>query len=75
MKTFLVRSAVLIVAIIAIGLATVADAVAQRSVAITIDDLPVSSSRGADAAVWRRITNGLVSTLQRERVPAIGFVN
>lgn len=73
-SVFVVRTVCLSLAITGIGFAAGSDAVAQRSVAITVDDLPANSSRG-DVAVWRYITDGLVSTLRRERVPAIGFVN
>lgn len=45
-----------------------------RSVAVTIDDLPVVSTR-SDLPTWREVTDGLLHTLKSERVPAIGFVN
>jgi peptidoglycan/xylan/chitin deacetylase (PgdA/CDA1 family) len=44
-----------------------------RTVAITIDDLPATSTR-RDIATHRAITDRLLAVLVRERVPAIGFV-
>ena len=47
---------------------------AQRTVAITIDDLPFVS-RDRSLAVAREGTSRLVEALRRERVPAAAFVN
>jgi peptidoglycan/xylan/chitin deacetylase (PgdA/CDA1 family) len=47
---------------------------AQRTVAITIDDLP-SSGRDQSLATAQHITSRLLETLTQARVPAIGFVN
>jgi peptidoglycan/xylan/chitin deacetylase (PgdA/CDA1 family) len=47
---------------------------AQRSIAITIDDLPVVSTR-TDLKTRRQITRKLIGHIKRARVPAIGFVN
>lgn len=45
-----------------------------RSVAVTFDDLPAIATR-ADLANRTYITDGILGTLVREGVPAIGFVN
>lgn len=47
---------------------------AKRSVAITIDDLPVVSTR-TDLKNRREITKKLVGHIKKAKVPAIGFVN
>ena len=46
----------------------------RRSVAITIDDLPVVSP-GPESDAWDLTTNGILDALQRHGAPAIGFVN
>jgi peptidoglycan/xylan/chitin deacetylase (PgdA/CDA1 family) len=46
----------------------------ERTVAITIDDLPFISTH-IDLATRQAITDGLVRSLTAARVPAIGFVN
>jgi peptidoglycan/xylan/chitin deacetylase (PgdA/CDA1 family) len=46
----------------------------QKTVAITIDDLPVNSSRN-DVATQTTITRKLLRAIKSNRVPAIGFVN
>jgi len=46
----------------------------SRQVAITIDDLPVSSG-GMPVAAIAEMTSKLLNTLRDQRVPAIGFVN
>jgi peptidoglycan/xylan/chitin deacetylase (PgdA/CDA1 family) len=46
----------------------------RRQVAITIDDLPVVTSR-RDIERHREITSKLLGHLARNKVPAIGFVN
>lgn len=45
----------------------------KRSVAVTFDDLPGNSVR--DFAVKRAFNEKLVASIQRNKVPAIGFVN
>ena len=45
-----------------------------RFIAVTIDDLPVISTR-RDIAARREITTKLLKHLTDEQVPAIGFVN
>ena len=47
---------------------------ASRSIAITIDDLPVVSTR-RDIANRRKITKKLLGHIKKANVPVIGFVN
>jgi peptidoglycan/xylan/chitin deacetylase (PgdA/CDA1 family) len=47
---------------------------AQRQVAITIDDLPVVSTR-TDLRTRREITKKLLGHIKKAKIPAIGFVN
>jgi peptidoglycan/xylan/chitin deacetylase (PgdA/CDA1 family) len=47
---------------------------AQRTVAITIDDLPVVSTR-SDIKNRREITKKLLGHIKKAKIPAIGFVN
>src|SRR5688500_11004336 len=46
----------------------------QRLVAVTIDDLPVVSTR-RDLETRREITRKLLAHITKAKVPAIGFVN
>lgn len=46
----------------------------QRSIAVTIDDLPVVSTRG-DLKNRREITKKLLAHIVKAKVPAVGFVN
>jgi peptidoglycan/xylan/chitin deacetylase (PgdA/CDA1 family) len=46
----------------------------QRTVAVTIDDLPVNSLRN-DLTTQTTITRKLLQAIKSNRVPAIGFVN
>jgi peptidoglycan/xylan/chitin deacetylase (PgdA/CDA1 family) len=50
---------------------------AQRSVAITVDDLPVSGPRwsGNDLATVQRLNRAMIEGFRRHGVPAVGFVN
>jgi peptidoglycan/xylan/chitin deacetylase (PgdA/CDA1 family) len=50
-------------------------ATAERTNAITIDDLPTASVLGEDIERAERTTRGLLGALRRVQVPAIGFVN
>lgn len=47
----------------------------ERSVVVTIDDLPVVSVTPLDAAGRREVTLRLLGSLRRQGVPAVGFVN
>lgn len=51
-----------------------ANAQNRRQIAITIDDLPVVSTR-TDLRNRQLITHKLLAQIKRQRVPAIGFVN
>jgi peptidoglycan/xylan/chitin deacetylase (PgdA/CDA1 family) len=46
----------------------------QRSVAITVDDLPVVSTR-TDLKTRQQITRDLLAHIRKYHIPAIGFVN
>jgi len=46
-----------------------------RTIAITVDDLPTVSVVGETIETSERVTQQLVATLERHKVPAIGFVN
>lgn len=48
--------------------------VSQRTVAVTIDDLPVVTTR-ADLKRRQEITRNLLGHIKKAKVPAIGFVN
>lgn len=47
----------------------------QRQIAVTIDDLPAASANSMTGAQINEMTAKLLGTLQKEKVPAIGFVN
>ncbi|HTZ48162.1 MAG TPA: polysaccharide deacetylase family protein [Verrucomicrobiae bacterium] len=47
----------------------------QRTVAITIDDLPAASANNMTGAEIFAMTSKLLTTLRDQKVPAIGFVN
>ena len=51
-----------------------ATAAAQRSIAVTIDDLPVVTTR-KDLRTRQQITKNLLDKIAAARVPAVGFVN
>ncbi len=67
-------------AALVLGIATAAASAAggappSRPLLITVDDLPVASGRlHTDPAERRKITEGLLATLAKHRVPAVGFV-
>jgi peptidoglycan/xylan/chitin deacetylase (PgdA/CDA1 family) len=63
-----------ILAVLLLAQATTPPQPSARRVAITIDDGPVVGS-GSDLGRFQRITNGLVGSLQVEKVPATIFVN
>ena len=48
--------------------------IAERTVAVTFDDLPAQTTQ-RELAVYAEITTRLVATCQRRKIPAIGFVN
>jgi peptidoglycan-N-acetylglucosamine deacetylase len=47
----------------------------QRSIAITIDDLPAGTSGQMTGAEMVEMTTKLLGTLKDQKVPAVGFVN
>ncbi|HYJ87921.1 MAG TPA: polysaccharide deacetylase family protein [Pyrinomonadaceae bacterium] len=47
---------------------------ATKQVAITFDDLPVASTVQTDEG-WAQITNKLLGTMKRNKLPVVGFVN
>lgn len=55
-------------------LSAVSFAQTNRTIAITIDDLPVVSTR-SDLANRQEITKKLIGHIKRAKIPAIGFVN
>jgi len=48
---------------------------APRAVAVTFDDLPIASSRGRESEALESLTIRLLSVVEREAIPAVGFVN
>jgi peptidoglycan/xylan/chitin deacetylase (PgdA/CDA1 family) len=47
----------------------------QRSIAITIDDLPAGTSNAMTGTEMVEMTTKLLATLKDQKVPAVGFVN
>jgi len=47
---------------------------ANREVAVTFDDLPVASAPYDSPEAWRDLTQRLVSSIERNNVPSVGFV-
>jgi len=47
----------------------------DKEIAITIDDLPVNYMTDQGVAGWEKLTSELLRSLDKHRVPAIGFVN
>lgn len=66
----------MIKALILVILFAIADSaqIPNRTVAITIDDLPVVSTRG-DIKNRQQITKKMLAHIKKAKVPAIGFVN
>src|SRR5271157_4651 len=56
-------------------LPTSAQAPPHRQIAITIDDLPAGAANSMSGAEINEMTAKLLATLQKEKVPAVGFVN
>jgi peptidoglycan/xylan/chitin deacetylase (PgdA/CDA1 family) len=52
-----------------------AQALPQREIAITIDDLPAGNANNMNAAGITAMTKKLLGTLREQKVPAVGFVN
>ena len=47
----------------------------QRTVAITIDDLPAGAANSMSASEILEMTNKLLTALREQKAPAVGFVN
>lgn len=63
-----------VLSVILLLAATLTAQTPNRTIAITIDDLPVVSTRG-DLKNHQKITKNIIAHLMKARVPAIGFVN
>lgn len=57
------------------SLPTLAQAPPHRQIAITIDDLPAASANSMTGAQINEMTAKLLAALQKEKIPAVGFVN
>src|SRR5208282_2250157 len=57
------------------SLPTSAQAPPHRQVAITIDDLPATGANSMNGAEINEMTAKLLAALQKEKAPAVGFVN
>jgi peptidoglycan/xylan/chitin deacetylase (PgdA/CDA1 family) len=62
-------------AIACVAALTLARQPVQRTIAVTIDDLPTTSVLGNRIELAERTTTMLVAGLKRHGIPAIGFVN
>jgi peptidoglycan-N-acetylglucosamine deacetylase len=75
-KAFHVRSAFAILVLLPLlCLPLLPQTTPQRSIAITIDDLPASASNSMTGAEMVEMTTKLLATLRDQKVPAVGFVN
>ena len=70
------RIILLVIPLIIASLPTASSAQAkqQKRVAITFDDLPVASTVQTDEG-WAEITSKLLTTMTRNKIPVVGFVN
>jgi peptidoglycan/xylan/chitin deacetylase (PgdA/CDA1 family) len=76
MKLILKFSAMIFVlCLLSAPLRSESDAQPVRKVAITFDDLPAAASSFMTGAEIDDMTARLLATLEREKIPAIGFVN
>jgi peptidoglycan/xylan/chitin deacetylase (PgdA/CDA1 family) len=46
-----------------------------RTVAVTFDDLPATASAAMDVGQLQQLTQKLIASLRKYRIPAVGFVN
>jgi peptidoglycan/xylan/chitin deacetylase (PgdA/CDA1 family) len=74
MRLRLNSSLVLLLALLT-SLPISAQALPHRQIAITIDDLPAAGAKSMTGAEINEMTAKLLATLQKEKVPAVGFVN
>lgn len=68
----------LIIALIAmlyVGVPGRAQNTEQRTIAITIDDLPAAAASFMTGSEIKEMTAKLLATLKEQKVPAVGFVN
>ena len=65
---------VIILAIVSLPASSSAQTKQQKRVAITFDDLPVASTVQTDEG-WAEITTKLLTTMTRNKIPVVGFVN
>lgn len=56
-------------------IASQAPPIPDRQIAVTIDDLPAGASNSMTGAAIAEMTTKLLTALQQEKVPAVGFVN
>ncbi len=68
-------SLAMLVWLLAMGLPLLAQTSPQRTVAITIDDLPAGAANSMSASEILEMTTKLLGTLRDQKVPAVGFVN
>ena len=66
---------VAVVCFLSAGWISMADTPVDLQVAFTIDDLPAGASDFMTASEITDMTTKLVSTLQQQKIPAVGFVN
>jgi peptidoglycan/xylan/chitin deacetylase (PgdA/CDA1 family) len=72
---FLLRMAVSFVILALAGTILATQNAPQRTIAITIDDLPAGNAKSMTAAEITEMTAKLLATLKEQKVPAVGFVN
>ena len=76
MKSFLALGSLVCAFFLAVAmLASRADTQPERSIAITIDDLPAGAAHAMTAAAITEMTTKLLTTLRDAKVPVVGFVN
>jgi peptidoglycan-N-acetylglucosamine deacetylase len=75
MKAFFARCAFTLLALLGISSILLAQSSPQRSIAITIDDLPAETANMMTGSEMVEMTTKLLTTLKEKSVPAIGFVN
>ena len=69
-----IHALVLFAVLVSLPFASPAQSTKEKQVAITFDDLPVASTVQTDEG-WALITNKLLRTMKRNKLPVVGFVN
>lgn len=64
-----------LIAMLCVGVPGRAQNAEQRTIAITIDDLPAAAASFMTGAEIKEMTAKLLATLKEQKVPAVGFVN